>query len=65
MTVSSTTSRSLAVPTGLPAFALRSAEDEGRFEAEGWRVRKDGSRFWASVVIEPMFQVPDCLAMTR
>lgn len=40
--------------TGLPAFALRSAEDEGRFEAEGWRVRKDGSRFWASVVIEPI-----------
>lgn len=40
--------------TGLPAFALRSAEDEGRFEAEGWRVRRDGSRFWASVVIEPI-----------
>ncbi|MGV8268341.1 PAS domain S-box protein, partial [Pseudomonas aeruginosa] len=27
---------------------------EGRFEAEGWRVRKDGSRFWASVVIDPI-----------
>jgi PAS domain S-box-containing protein len=37
---------------GVPARALRSAADTGRFEAEGWRVRKDGSRFWASVVID-------------
>ena len=27
---------------------------EGRFEREGWRVRKDGSRFWAHVVIDPI-----------
>jgi len=40
--------------TGLPARALRMAETEGRFEAEGWRVRKDGARFWASVVIDPI-----------
>src|SRR5688572_1381647 len=40
--------------TGLPARALRLALDEGRFEAEGWRVRKDGSRFWANVVIDPV-----------
>src|SRR5688572_18456624 len=39
---------------GLPARALRVALKEGRFEAEGWRVRKDGSRFWASVVIDPV-----------
>ncbi|BCJ91111.1 histidine kinase [Terrihabitans soli] len=38
--------------SGLPARALQTAETEGRFEAEGWRVRKDGSRFWASVVID-------------
>ncbi|MEG3148584.1 PAS domain S-box protein [Sphingomonas sp. ZT3P38] len=38
----------------LPAAALRRAEHEGRFEAEGWRVRKDGTRFWASVVIDPV-----------
>ena len=38
--------------TGLPAHALQAARDEGRFEAEGWRVRKDGSRFWAHVVID-------------
>jgi PAS domain S-box-containing protein len=36
---------------GVPATALETAAREGRFEAEGWRVRKDGSRFWANVVI--------------
>lgn len=40
--------------TGLPARALKTAATEGRFESEGWCVRKDGSRFWASVVIEPI-----------
>ncbi len=39
---------------GKPARALRTAEVEGRFEDEGWRVRKDGSQFWASVVIDPI-----------
>ncbi|TCS36284.1 PAS domain S-box-containing protein [Paucimonas lemoignei] len=39
---------------GLPAKALATAIREGKFEAEGWRVRKDGSRFWASVVIDPI-----------
>jgi PAS domain S-box-containing protein len=38
----------------LPRRVLRTAAEEGRFEAEGWRVRKDGSRFWASVVIDPI-----------
>jgi PAS domain S-box-containing protein len=37
---------------GLPARALQSAAQEGRFEAEGWRVRKDGSLFWANAVID-------------
>ncbi len=37
---------------GLPARALQVAAAEGRFEHEGWRVRKDGSRFWAHVVID-------------
>jgi PAS domain S-box-containing protein len=37
---------------GIPTQALRTAAAEGKFEAEGWRVRKDGSRFWASVVID-------------
>jgi PAS domain S-box-containing protein len=39
---------------GLPARALRTARESGKFEAEGWRMRKDGSRFWASVVIDPV-----------
>jgi PAS domain S-box-containing protein len=38
----------------IPNIALETAEREGRFEAEGWRVRKDGSRFWASVIIDPI-----------
>ncbi len=37
---------------GMPARALLTAINEGRYEAEGWRVRKDGTRFWASVVID-------------
>jgi PAS domain S-box-containing protein len=36
----------------LPARALATAVREGRYEAEGWRVRKDGTRFWASIVID-------------
>jgi len=39
---------------GLPRRALDIAAAEGKFEAEGWRVRKDGSHFWASVVIDPV-----------
>ncbi len=37
---------------GVPDRALKEATDQGRFAAEGWRVRKDGSRFWAMVVID-------------
>ena len=37
---------------GLPQFALTTAARIGKFEGEGWRVRKDGSRFWASVLID-------------
>ncbi len=39
---------------GLPDTALRTARAEGRFEMQGWRVRKDGTRFWAHVVIDPI-----------
>jgi PAS domain S-box-containing protein len=38
--------------TNLPKIALETAAREGRYEKEGWRVRKDGTRFWASVVID-------------
>ncbi len=40
---------------GKPAVALATAAREGRFESEGWRIRSDGSRFWAHVVIDPIF----------
>ncbi len=36
----------------IPAQALETALSTGRFETEGWRLRKDGSRFWAHVVID-------------
>jgi PAS domain S-box-containing protein len=40
--------------TKLPWRALETAGREGRYRAEGWRQRKGGSRFWASVVIDPI-----------
>jgi len=39
---------------GLPARALKIAAAEGRFEGEGWCQRKDGTRFWAHVIIDPI-----------
>jgi PAS domain S-box-containing protein len=39
---------------GKPARALMIAEQQGRYEEEGWRVRKDGTFFWASVIIDPI-----------
>jgi PAS domain S-box-containing protein len=43
-----------AIASGLPEHELRVAAKEGRFEDEGWRVRKDGPPFWANVVITAM-----------
>lgn len=40
---------------GQPAKALASARQDGRFEDEGWRVRRDGSRFWAHVLITTIY----------
>ena len=39
---------------GEPARALATALAEGKYENEAWRVRKDGTRFWANVVIDPI-----------
>ncbi len=39
---------------GLPMTALRTAATAGHFEGEGWRIRKNGARFWAHVVIDPI-----------
>jgi PAS domain S-box-containing protein len=41
---------------GIPKAALAQAAETGRFTTEAWRVRKDGSRFWAMVVIDPIRQ---------
>lgn len=40
--------------SGWPEEELRRATAAGRFEDEGWRIRKDGSRFWANVIISPL-----------
>jgi PAS domain S-box-containing protein len=37
---------------GIPNIALRTARETGRYESEGWRLRKDGTRFWALAVID-------------
>jgi len=41
---------------GKPWRALRIAREQGRYEEEGWRVRKDGTFFWASVIIDPIYE---------
>jgi PAS domain S-box-containing protein len=43
-----------ATQSGWPQRELALAEKEGRFADEGWRVRKDGTTFWASVIISPL-----------
>jgi len=47
---------------GLPQRGLDAAAKDGRFEAEGWRVRKDGTRFWAHVVIDAIREDDGTLA---
>jgi len=46
---------------GLPQRALDTAIREGRFEGEGWRVRKDGTHFWCHVVIDPIYDATGTL----
>src|SRR5262249_5989310 len=57
------------VDAGFPAQELTAARSNGRFEDEGWRLRKDGSRFWANVVItalrDPEGGVRGYLKITR
>jgi PAS domain S-box-containing protein len=50
------------VANGAPERALTTAKNGGRFEAEGWRVRKDGTRFWGNIVIDPIRE-PDGLIL--
>jgi PAS domain S-box-containing protein len=51
-----------AIEAQWPQEELRRAQALGRFEDEGWRVRKDGSRFWANVVITPVRDANGTLA---
>ncbi|EJN09683.1 PAS domain S-box [Bradyrhizobium sp. YR681] len=50
---------------GKPARALGIARDKGRYEEEGWRVRKDGTFFWASVVIDPIYEDSELIGFAK
>ncbi len=50
---------------GLPARSLETARNDGKFEAEGWRVRKDGSKFLASVVIDPLYEENELVGFAK
>jgi PAS domain S-box-containing protein len=49
------------IAEGKPEQELRTAIDRGQMKGEGWRVRKDGQRFWANVVITALFDKEGCL----
>jgi PAS domain S-box-containing protein len=50
---------------GLPARSLETARENGKFEAEGWRVRKDGSKFLASVVIDALYEDDELVGFAK
>ena len=50
---------------GLPARSLQTARDQGKFEAEGWRVRKDGTKFLASVVIDALYENGEIIGFAK
>ena len=50
-----------AVESGYPDFELTKALENGRFEDEGWRIRKDGTSFWANVVLTPIYNAENRL----
>jgi PAS domain S-box-containing protein len=50
---------------GLPERALRTAAETGRFESEGWRIRKDGTRFWTHVVIDPVIEAGELIGYAK
>jgi PAS domain S-box-containing protein len=53
------------VAAGVPTRALGTARQHGRFEAEGWRVRKDSNRFWASVVIDAIYDNGELIGFAK
>src|ERR1700686_3700928 len=50
---------------GKPFRALKIAEEQGRYEEDGWRVRKDGTFFWASVVIDPIREDDELIGFAK
>lgn len=50
---------------GVPAFALTQALNTGKFEGEGWRLRKDGTRFWASVLIDAIKEGDEVIGFAK
>ena len=50
---------------GKPVRALRIACEQGRYEEDGWRVRKDGTFFWASVVIDPIYEDGELIGFAK
>jgi PAS domain S-box-containing protein len=50
---------------GAPANALRTAREKGKFETEGWRLRKDGTQFLASVVIDALYEDGDLIGFAK
>jgi PAS domain S-box-containing protein len=53
------------VASGEPGRALRTAAETGKYEAENWRMRKDGTRFWASVVIDPVLRDGELIGFAK
>jgi PAS domain S-box-containing protein len=53
------------VARGFPQYELEEAAREGRFEDEGWRVRRDGSYFWANVVITALHEGPELVGFAK
>lgn len=50
---------------GAPEHGLRMARENGRYEKEGWRLRKSGERFWASVVIDPIWKDGELIGFAK
>jgi len=48
-----------------PTRALKIAKEQGRYEEDGWRVRKDGTFFWASVVIDPIYEEGELVGFAK
>src|SRR6266404_5660183 len=51
--------------TGMPARSIATAREKGKFEAEGWRLRKDGTKFLASVVIDAIYEDGELIGFAK